>query len=60
MLMVNRNGLNMRPEPFKCQFTPRSPEIRATVDREGQEAEQRLSVYDGETKYRLSQWFTKK
>ncbi|KUJ09438.1 putative cytochrome P450 [Mollisia scopiformis] len=53
------NGLNMRPEPFKCQFIPRSLEIRATVEREGEEAEQRLSVYDGETKYRLSQWFTK-
>ncbi|KAE9365030.1 putative cytochrome P450 [Stipitochalara longipes BDJ] len=54
------NGLNMRPNPFKCRITPRTPEIAATVNREGEEALQRLSTYDGETKYRLSQWFTKK
>jgi hypothetical protein len=50
----------MRPNPFKCRITPRTPEIRATIDREGEEALQRLSVYDGETKYRLSQWYSKK
>jgi len=50
----------MRPNPFKCRITPRTPEIAATVDREGEEALQRLSIYDGETKYRLSQWFAKK
>ncbi|KAF8860210.1 putative cytochrome P450 [Acephala macrosclerotiorum] len=54
------NGLNMRPQPFKCRFISRSPEIRATIEREGEEAEQRLSVYDGETEYRLSDWYTKK
>ncbi|KAH8787271.1 putative cytochrome P450, partial [Hyaloscypha finlandica] len=51
------NGLNMRPNPFQCRITPRTPEIRATVDREGEEALQRLAIYDGETKYRMSQWY---
>ncbi|KAG4431085.1 hypothetical protein IFR05_013440 [Cadophora sp. M221] len=54
------NGLNMRPNPFKCQILPRSPEIRKTIIREGEEALQRLSTYDGETKYRLSDWYQKK
>ncbi|KAG4422156.1 hypothetical protein IFR04_004662 [Cadophora malorum] len=54
------NGLNMRPNPFKCQIIPRSPEIRKTILREGEEALQRLSTYDGETKYRLSDWYQKK
>ena len=57
---MNRNGLNMRPNPFKCQILPRSPEIRQTIIREGEEALQRLSVYDGETKYKLSDWYQKK
>ncbi|KAH6675777.1 putative cytochrome P450 [Halenospora varia] len=52
------NGLNMRPQPFKCQITPRSAEIRETIDREGREALDRLAVYEGETKYRLSQWYS--
>ena len=50
----------MRPNPFQCRFTSRTPEIGATVDREGEEALQRLAIYDGETKYRMSQWYTKK
>ncbi|KAJ5526296.1 hypothetical protein N7494_012946 [Penicillium frequentans] len=51
------NGLNMRPNPFKCRITPRSPEIRATIDKEGQQALQDLSEYDGETKYRMSTYY---
>lgn len=50
----------MRPNPFKCRLTPRSLNIAATVNREGEEALQRLAIYDGETKYRLSQWYAKK
>ncbi|KAH8819068.1 putative cytochrome P450 [Xylogone sp. PMI_703] len=53
------NGLNMRPEPFECRITPRTPKIRETIIREGEEAMQRLSVYDGETKYRMSQYYSK-
>lgn len=48
----------MRPQPFKCQITPRSAEIREAIDREGREALDRLAVYEGETKYRLSQWYS--
>ncbi|KAJ6095658.1 cytochrome [Penicillium sp. IBT 16267x] len=51
------NGLNMRRNPFKCRIAPRSPEIRATIDREGQQALQDLSEYDGETKYRMSTYY---
>ena len=54
------NGLNMRPNPFKCRITPRNAEIRATIDREGEEALQRLAIYNGETKYRFSDWYPKK
>lgn len=59
LIQAHRNGLNMRPEPFKCRITPRSPEIRETIIREGEEAEQRLQQYDGETKYRMSQYYAK-
>ncbi|KAJ5302937.1 hypothetical protein N7476_009736 [Penicillium atrosanguineum] len=51
------NGLNMRPNPFECRVTPRSPEIRAAIEREGRQALQDLSVYDGETQYRMSTFY---
>ncbi|KEQ81134.1 cytochrome P450 [Aureobasidium pullulans EXF-150] len=53
------NGLNMRPEPFNCSITPRSETIRETIVAEGKHALAELSVYDGETKYTLSQFFEK-
>ncbi|KAI5272579.1 cytochrome P450 [Aureobasidium subglaciale] len=53
------NGLNMRPEPFSCSIVPRSEAIRETVVSEGKEALLKLSVYDGETKYTLSQFYEK-
>ncbi|KAK1761650.1 cytochrome P450 [Phialemonium atrogriseum] len=51
------NGLNMRPRPFECSFTPRSEEIRATIEREGRLALQDLEEYRGETKYRMSTFY---
>lgn len=36
----------MRPQPFKCRFTVRSPEIKAAIEREGRQALEDLSVYD--------------
>ncbi|KAI1629587.1 cytochrome P450 [Exophiala viscosa] len=48
------NGLNMRPEPFECRIIPRSPEIKETIDREGRQALEELSQYDGDSKYRMS------
>ncbi|TVY82967.1 Cytochrome P450 monooxygenase yanC [Lachnellula suecica] len=51
------NGLNMRPQPFKCRISPRSTEIRDTINREGEEALERLSIYDGETRYTLSKFY---
>ncbi|KAI4719826.1 cytochrome P450 [Aureobasidium sp. EXF-10727] len=53
------NGLNMRPEPFSCSITPRSESIRETVLAEGKQALAELSIYDGETKYELSQFYEK-
>ncbi|KAG9233652.1 cytochrome P450 monooxygenase [Amylocarpus encephaloides] len=50
------NGLNMRPNPFECQIHPRSVKIRETIKREGEEADRRLAVYDGETKYTFNQY----
>ncbi|KJK61138.1 Cytochrome P450 [Aspergillus parasiticus SU-1] len=51
------NGLNMRPNPFECQITPRNQEICSTIRREGLQALQDLSQYDGETKYRMSTYY---
>lgn len=50
------NGLNMRPQPFRCRFTPRSEEIKATIAREGRQAFDDLSVYDGESD-RIAEFF---
>lgn len=55
--LLCRNGLNMRPNPFDCRITPRSPEIRAAIDREGRQALQDLSRFDGETQYRMSTYY---
>lgn len=49
----------MRPEPFKCLITPRSDDIRQTIMKEGEQALDELSVYEGETKYKMSQFFEK-
>lgn len=54
--MRSSDGLNMRPRPFKCRFTPRSPDIRKTIEREGRQALENLAVYDGESE-RVSNFF---
>jgi len=51
------NGLNMRPQPFKCEITPRSATIRETIVKEGKEALRDLEVLDGESKYRMSTFY---
>lgn len=51
------NGLNMRPEPFDCRWTPRSEEIKNTIEREGRQALQELDQYEGETQYRMSTFY---
>ncbi|CZR68062.1 probable cytochrome P450 CYP2 subfamily [Phialocephala subalpina] len=48
------DGLNIRPNPFKCRIAPRGEEIRKTIEREGKQAEENLSIYNGETKYRIT------
>ncbi|TKX21227.1 cytochrome P450 monooxygenase-like protein 38 [Elsinoe australis] len=53
------NGLNMRPQPFECQFIPRSNEIKETIIRENRQALEELSIYDGETAYRMSTFYEK-
>jgi hypothetical protein len=47
----------MRPEVFECRITPRSPEIRETIEREGKQALAELAQYDGESKYRASTFY---
>lgn len=47
----------MRPRPFKCSITPRSPEIRATIEREGAQALEDLAQYKGESRYRMSTFY---
>jgi len=51
------DGLNMRPNPFKCRITPRSEEIKQTILREGQVALDDLAVYNLETKYKMSTYY---
>ncbi|MCJ1396871.1 hypothetical protein MMC11_000061 [Xylographa trunciseda] len=51
------NGFNMRPNPFKCRIAPRSEEIRRTIEREGKEALEKLERYEGETKFKMSNFF---
>ncbi|KIW22330.1 uncharacterized protein PV07_12227 [Cladophialophora immunda] len=51
------NGSNIRPEPFECRITPRTPEIKETIMREGRHALEDLSQYDGQTKYRMSTYY---
>ncbi|KAI1440812.1 cytochrome P450 [Annulohypoxylon stygium] len=53
------NGLNMRPQPFECSIIPRSEEIRQTIEREGRQALEDLEQYRGETKYRMSTFYTR-
>ncbi|ORY79768.1 putative cytochrome P450 [Leucosporidium creatinivorum] len=54
------NGLNMRPTEFPCRFIPRSAKVQETILREGAEALDELQVYEGETKYRASDFWGKK
>jgi len=51
------NGLNMRPQPFRCDIAPRTAEIRATIVREGEQALADLKPLDGESKYRMSTFY---
>lgn len=44
---------NMRPEPFKARFTPRTPRIAEIIREEARQAREELRVYDGETKLTL-------
>ncbi|KAK0126722.1 hypothetical protein ONS95_008303 [Cadophora gregata] len=53
------DGLNIRPNLFKCRITPRNEEIRKTIEREGKQATEDLSVYNGETKFRISTYSAK-
>lgn len=40
-------------------MTPRSEDIRKTIEREGREALNELEQYRGETKYRMSTFYTR-
>ncbi len=44
---------NMRPEPFKASFTPRSERIKQILLQEAATAREALKIYDGETKLTL-------
>lgn len=49
----------MRPQPFECSITPRSEEIRRTIEHEGKQALEDLEQYRGETKYRMSTFYSR-
>jgi hypothetical protein len=44
---------NMRPEPFKARFTPRSEKHAQIVLDEAAKAREELRIYDGETNLTL-------
>ena len=48
----------MRPQPFPCRFTPRSEAIKQSILREGRQALEDLSVYDGQSE-RIAEFFKK-
>ncbi|KAK3342285.1 cytochrome P450 [Neurospora tetraspora] len=54
------NGLNMRPQPFRCEIVARSEEVRSTVVREGEQALRDLKVLEGESRYRMSTFYQQK
>jgi len=56
--MPSRNGLNMRPQLFEVSIKPRSDRIRKAIIREGEQALEDLAQYNGETKYRMSTFYS--
>jgi hypothetical protein len=50
----------MRPSVFKVSIKPRSEKIRQAIVREGEQALVDLAPYEGETKYRMSTFYSKK
>ncbi|KAJ5899614.1 hypothetical protein N7495_004358 [Penicillium taxi] len=57
---LDAQGNQIPVDIFDYTFTPRSMDIRATIDREGLQALQDLSPYDGESKYRMSTYYQEK
>ena len=51
------DGENMRPMPFQARFIPRTEGISRLLEKEAEEAGNRLKVYDGETKVKLQDFF---
>jgi hypothetical protein len=50
----------MRPNLFKVNITPRSEAIRQTIIQEGEQALADLAQFEGETRYRMSTFYSKK
>ena len=44
---------NMRPEPFRARFIPRTDKHREYILREAEGAEEFLRQYEGDTKVRM-------
>lgn len=44
---------NMRPEPFRARFIPRTENHREFISREAGNAEEFLRAYEGDTKVRM-------
>lgn len=47
---------NMRPHEFEARFEPRSSEIAAVIQKNADEARERLARWDGQTKVRVDQF----
>ena len=47
----------MRPMPFQARFIPRTEGISRLMEKEAEEAGNRLKVYDGETKVKAQDFF---
>ncbi|KAF2750942.1 cytochrome P450 [Sporormia fimetaria CBS 119925] len=51
------NGLNWLPQPFKVRFTPRSPEIHKAIQKEAQQAEEGLDMFNIPTEFQFSTFY---
>ena len=47
----------MRPQLFKVRISPRNEEIQRTIELEGKQALEDLAMYEGETQYRMSEFY---
>jgi hypothetical protein len=51
------DGENMRPQAFRARFIPRNERVLKALEREAQQAKDRLRRWEGETKVNIKDFF---